>query len=103
MDRLPNIHPGEVLREEFLVPMGISMEVLANAIHIPVLQIIEICSGERNITPNIAMRLSKAFGTTSAFWISLQSDYDMEEELLKNKHEIDKIQRIAASYLHAPA
>lgn len=85
MDKLQNIHPGEILFEEFLAPMDISMEVLANTIHVPVSQIIEICSGKRSITPNSAMRLAKAFGTSSAFWTGLQSDYDLEEDLLKKQ------------------
>lgn len=96
MDRLPNIHPGEILLEEFLVPMGISEETLANTIRIPVSQISEICSGVRSITPNIALRLSKAFGNSSAFWMNLQMHYDTEEDLLKNRYEIDQIQRLHA-------
>ncbi|MCZ4065507.1 HigA family addiction module antitoxin [Oxalobacter aliiformigenes] len=92
MDRLPNIHPGEVLLEEFLIPLGISKYRLAKTIRVPAMRISEICAGKRSITPDTAIRLGKAFGTSSAFWLGLQADYDTEEILLKNQEEIDQIQ-----------
>lgn len=79
MKRLPNIPPGEVLREEFLKPMGISQYRLAKAIGVPAMRISEICAGKRAITADTALRLARAFGTTSGFWLGLQADYDTEE------------------------
>lgn len=94
MDRLPNIHPGEVLLEEFLIPMGISQYRLAKAIHVSAMRISEICAGKRSITPDTAIRLGKALGTSSGFWLGLQADYDTEEVLLKKRQEIAQIQRL---------
>lgn len=94
MDRLPNIHPGEVLLEEFLIPLGITKYRLAKTINVPAIRIGEICAGKRSITPDTAIRLGKAFGTSSAFWMGLQADYDTEEILMKKQQEIDKIQRL---------
>lgn len=95
MERLPNIHPGEVLLEEFLKPMGISQYRLAKVIHVPAMRISEICAGKRSITPDTAVRLAKVFGTTSGFWLGLQADYDTEEVLSKNRQDIDRIQPLA--------
>lgn len=79
MNRLPNIHPGEILREEFLKPMEISQYRLAKAIGVPARRISEICAGKRSVTANTALRFSSAFGTTPGFWLGLQADYDTEE------------------------
>lgn len=79
MERLPNIHPGEVLLEEFLKPMGISQYRLAKVIAVPAMRISEICAGKRAITADTALRLARAFGTTTGFWLGLQADYDTEE------------------------
>lgn len=79
MDRLPNIHPGEVLLEEFLKPMGISQYRLAKAIGVPAMRISEICAGKRSVTADTALRLARALGTTPGFWLGLQADYDIEE------------------------
>lgn len=92
MDKLPNIHPGEVLLEEFLKPMGISQYALAKAIHVPAMRISEICNGKRSITADTAVRLAKFFGTSSGFWLGLQADYDTEEILNQKQPEIDLIQ-----------
>jgi len=85
MHRLPNIHPGEILREEFLEPMGISQYRLAKTIGVPAMRINEMCAGKRPVTAYTARRLSRTFGTTPEFWLGLQADYDTEEamELLK--------------------
>jgi len=77
--KLPNIHPGEVLLEEFLEPMGISQNRLARAIGVPPRRVNEIVLGKRSITPDTALRLSRFFGTSSRFWLGLQMDYDLEE------------------------
>ena len=85
-DRLPNIHPGEILKEEFLVPMNISAYRLAKEINIPQTRISEIIHGNRSITADTAIRFSKFFGTTAEFWLNLQNLYDLEEEE-KNMHQ----------------
>lgn len=77
--KLPNIHPGEVLQEEFLVPLGVSQNALARAIAVPPRRINEIVLGKRAITADTALRLSRALGTTPQFWMGLQTDYDLEE------------------------
>lgn len=79
MERLPNIHPGEVLLEEFLKPMSISQYRLAKVIGVPAMRISEICAGKRTVTADTALRLARAFGTTAGFWLGLQADYDTEE------------------------
>ena len=77
--KLPNVHPGEVLLEEFLEPMGISQNRLARAIGVPPRRVNEIVLGKRSITPDTALRLSRFFGTSSRFWLGLQMDYDLEK------------------------
>jgi addiction module HigA family antidote len=77
--KLPNIHPGEVLREEFLIPLGISQYRLAKAIGVTEARISAICTGKRAVTADTALRLSAFFGTSSGFWLGLQADYDTEE------------------------
>ncbi len=89
MEKLPNIHPGEVLLEEFLIPMGISQYRLAKDLHIPQTRISEIVKGRRRVTADTALRLSKYFGTSAKFWLGLQDDYDLEE--FKNEKELNKI------------
>jgi addiction module HigA family antidote len=78
-ERLPNIHPGEVLEEEFLKPMGISRYRLAKDIGVPPPRVAEICHRRRAITADTALRLARYFGTTSRFWMGLQEDYDLEK------------------------
>jgi len=87
-NRIPT-HPGEILAEEFLIPLGITQSALAKHIGIPVQRINEIINGKRGITPETAWYLSEAFGTTPEFWINLQTNYD----LAKNQpaHHIKKI------------
>ena len=77
--KLRNIHPGEVLREEFLIPLGVAQYRLAKEIGVTEARISAICSGKRAITADTALRLAAFFGTTSGFWLGLQSDYDMGE------------------------
>ena len=71
-------HPGEVLREDFLKPMGLSQYALAKAIGVPQIRVSEIVNGKRAVTPDTALRLTRYFGTTAEFWIGLQSTYDLE-------------------------
>lgn len=79
MKKLSNIHPGEVLLEEFLQPLALSQNKVARAINVPPRRINEICLRKRAITPDTALRLSRYFGTTPHFWLGLQNDYDLEE------------------------
>ncbi len=78
--KLPPIHPGEILLEEFLKPLGVSQYRLANDISVPPRRINEIVLGKRSITPDTALRLSRYFGLSEPFWISLQMRYDLETE-----------------------
>ena len=78
MPKLPNIHPGEVLLEEFLTPMGISQNALARSIGVPPRRINEIVLGKRAITADTALRLAHYFGTTEQFWMTLQASYPRE-------------------------
>ena len=76
---LDNVHPGEVLLEEFLGPLGISQNRLARDIGVPPRRINEIVHGNRAITADTALRLARYFGTSEGFWMGLQADYDLEE------------------------
>ncbi len=78
--KLPPIHPGEVLLEEFLKPLGISQYQLAKDLHVPPRRINEIVHGTRAITADTALRLARYFGTTDRFWLNLQARYDLEVE-----------------------
>ncbi len=77
-ERLPPIHPGEILREDFLKPLGISMNRLALALRVPVTRIAEIVHERRGITPDTALRLGRYFNTSARFWMNAQSSYDLE-------------------------
>ena len=79
MKRLPNIHPGEVLLEEFLRPMALSQNAIASDIGVPPRRINEIVLGKRSITADTAIRLARRFKTSEQFWMSLQAEYDLEE------------------------
>ena len=76
---LRNVHPGEVLREEFLAPFGLSQNALARALGVPPRRINEIVLGQRAVSPDTALRLARYFGTSDRFWLGLQNDYDLEE------------------------
>jgi antitoxin HigA-1 len=80
MKKLSNIHPGEVLAEEFLKPFNITAYRLSKELSLPQTRISEIINGRRRITADTALRLSQYFGTTPKFWLGLQDDYDIEEE-----------------------
>ena len=99
MKKLPNIHPGEILLEEFLIPMEISQYRLSKDLNIPQTRISQIIKGNRRITADTALRLSKYFGTSAKFWLGLQDDYDLEEfnnKLLDELNEIPKADKNAA-------
>ena len=90
--KLRNIHPGEVLSEEFLVPLGISRYRLAKDIDVPQTRIGEICRGHRSITADTALRLARYFGTSAKFWLGLQADYDLEEETRQSGSGLETIE-----------
>ena len=77
--KLANVHPGEVLFEEFLRPLGLSQSALARALGVPPRRVNEIVLGKRALTPDTALRLARYFGTSERFWLGLQADYDLEE------------------------
>ena len=91
MKNLANIHPGEILQEEFLIPMGISAYKLSKSIGVQQTRISLILKGERGITADTAMRLSKYFGTTPEFWMDLQREYDLRKVKSEIKEIIDNI------------
>lgn len=91
MEKLKNIHPGEVLREEFLVPLNISAYRLAKDVDIPQTRISEIIKGNRRITADTALRFSKYFGNSAKFWLGMQDDFDIEEELSNNGSSLQSI------------
>ena len=96
--RLPPIHPGEILRDEFLTPMGISVYELANAIKVPRSRVNDIALGRRTITTDTAMWLGRYFSTSSEFWLNLQSRYeiDVANRTIRRKIEQEVAPRSAA-------
>ncbi|HHH73017.1 MAG TPA: addiction module antidote protein, HigA family [Sulfuricurvum sp.] len=90
MEKLAPIHPGEILQEEFLEPLGISQNALAKAINVPPRRINEIVNAKRAVTPDTALRLSVYFGTTPEFWLHLQSKYELETAKDKTYNEISR-------------
>jgi antitoxin HigA-1 len=95
MKTLPNVHPGEILLEEFLLPMNMSQNALARATGVPLRRINEIVLGKRGFTADTALRLAVAFGTSGGFWLGLQADYDLEEAREAIKGQLKDIGRIA--------
>lgn len=97
MKKLPNIHPGEVLEEEFLKPLNLSAYRLAKETRIPQTRISEIIKGKRRISADTALRLAKFFGNTPQFWLGLQNDYDLEESqkfISKNLETIHTLEEL---------
>lgn len=97
MKKIKNIHPGDVLREEFLLPLNITAYKLCKATNIPQTRISEILKGNRSITADTALRLSKYFGNSPNFWLGLQNDFDIEEELLLKGSDLKLIKRYSAN------
>ncbi|MFN4950602.1 MAG: HigA family addiction module antitoxin [Flavobacteriales bacterium] len=94
MEKLKNIHPGEILLEEFLIPMQISAYRLANETFLPQTRISEIIKGKRRITADTAIRFAKFFNTSAKFWMALQDDYDLEEERNQKNQEFNNIKPV---------
>lgn len=97
MEKLNNTHPGEVLLEEFLLPMKISAYRLAQATFLPQTRISEIIKGRRRITADTAIRFSKFFGNSPKFWLGLQTDYDLEEEQTQKASDFSHIKPFEGS------
>jgi len=87
---LPNVHPGEVLLEEFLKPLNLSQNRLARELSVPPRRINEIVLGKRAVTPDTALRLARYFGTSERFWLGLQADFDLEEAKLNLANRIER-------------
>ena len=97
MEMLPNIHPGEVLQEEFLIPLQITPYRLAKETNIPQTRVSEIIKGNRRVTADTALRLSQFFGNSAKFWLGLQDDFDIEMELDEKREELVHIKPFAAA------
>jgi antitoxin HigA-1 len=91
------VHPGEILREEFLKPLGISAYELAKRLHVPAPRVNDIVLERRGISADTAVRLSRFFGTTEQFWLNLQTAYEVSRVMEEHSAEIDRIQPRTAS------
>jgi len=91
MEKLANVHPGEILNFEFLEPLQITAYRLSKDLKIPQTRISEIIKGNRRITADTALRLSKYFGNSAKFWLGIQDDYDLEEEKETKESELNEI------------
>ncbi|MGB8338058.1 MAG: HigA family addiction module antitoxin [Burkholderiales bacterium] len=96
MKKLRNIHPGEILLEEFLTPMNISQNALARSINVPPRRINEIVLGKRSVSADTALCLAGVFGTSEAFWMGLQTDYDLEQAREQIAPTLRGIEKLAA-------
>jgi addiction module HigA family antidote len=97
MSKLTPIHPGEVLMEDFITPLGITQNKVAVAVGVPPRRINEIVHGKRRITADTALRLARYFGTTELFWINLQNRYDLEIERDALGDSLDNIQPLLSA------
>lgn len=97
MNRIPDVTPGEILKEEFLKPMGISAYRLAKDTNMPATRISEILNGRRRITADTALRLSTYFGNSADFWLGVQDEYDLRKERIRLKSELSNIRIAKAS------
>jgi addiction module HigA family antidote len=94
MEKLKNITPGEILLEEFLIPLQITQYRLSKDLDIPQTRVSEIIKGNRRISADTAVRLSAYFGNSAKFWLGIQDDYDIENELSEKLSEVNRINRI---------
>ena len=97
MERIPSITPGEILLEEFLIPMNITAYRLAKDTNVPATRISQILKGNRKITADTALRFSKYFGNSADFWLGIQDEFDLREEKRKIADELKKIPHVKAS------
>lgn len=93
MEKLKNIHPGEILLEEFLVPLEITSYRLCKDLKVPQTRISEIIKGNRRITADTALRLSQYFGNSAKFWLGLQDDFDLDSATENKKNELESIKK----------
>jgi addiction module HigA family antidote len=99
MARLKPIHPGEILREEFMLPLGLNANKLALALHVPAPSVYEIVKEQRGISPEMALRLGFVFGTTPDFWLNLQSEFDLR--VVRNQKEAKVRNEVRPLEIHA--
>jgi addiction module HigA family antidote len=97
MDRIPDVTPGEILNEEFLLPMSISAYRLAKDTSMPATRISEILKGRRRITADTALRLSAYFGNSAEFWLGIQDEYDLRQERARIQEDLKRIPHAIAS------
>jgi antitoxin HigA-1 len=97
----PPIHPGEILREEYLLPLSLKPYSLAKKLHVPRTRIERLVAEQTPVTPDTALRLAKFFDTTPQFWMNMQSAYDLATEAENKKAEIDAIENYAATGIAA--
>ena len=95
--KIKNIHPGEILLEEFLIPLEITAYRLSKEISIPQTRISEIIKGKRRITADTALRLSKFFGNSAKFWLGLQDDFDIEDETKHKQKDLKTIKQYVSN------
>ena len=101
MEKLNNISPGEILLEEFLIPLNITQYRLSKELHIPPTRVAEIVKGNRRITADTALRLSSYFGNSAKFWLGIQDDYDIENENNSKKAEFNSIKKLELEKISA--
>ena len=89
-NRMRPVHPGEILREDFLAPLGLSVNALAQALRVPATRLHEIVNGRRGITPDSAMRLARYFGGDAQSWLNLQTAHDLRVAQLQRQAEIER-------------
>jgi antitoxin HigA-1 len=95
MEIRPYTHPGEILKEEFAKPLGLTQAKIAEALNIGIKTLSEIYNEKRGISPLMALKLARYFGTTPEFWMNLQSNYDLYKAYSKQKKEVEKIKKVA--------
>jgi addiction module HigA family antidote len=98
---LPPIHPGEILREEYLAPLGLKPYTLAKKLHVPRTRIERLVAEQTPVTPDTALRLAKFFGSTPQFWMNMQASYDLATEAAAKKDEIAAIENYADAHIAA--
>lgn len=103
MAKLKNIHPGEILKEEFLIPMGITAYRLSKSLGIPQTRTSQIINGKRGISVDTALRLAKYFGNSVEFWLGIQNDYEIEEQKMKIKDVLEQIESVNDYRIEHPA
>lgn len=84
------IHPGEILREEYLEPLGMSVNALSKALHVPATRMNEIVRGNRGVTADTALRLARYFGTSERFWLNLQTEYELRQAQISKSQQVQK-------------